>query len=254
MIVNSANQVNSKNEIKENVEKIIVKDNEYNDLELNSLSYEEALQIDNRTYFEYYNSLLRMNHLFIFTFITNKDYNSRIIKILLFFFFFSVFFTINVLFFNDNTMHKIYEDKGEFNFIYQIPQIIYSALISAVINSIIKILALSQKTILELKKQKNRDNIIDKEKKVILSLNIKFIIFFINAFIFLIIFWYYITCFCGVYINTKNHLIKDTVISFSLSLLYPFGIYLIPGIFRVNSIKAKNKEYIYKASELLQLF
>ena len=121
MIVNSANQVNSKNEIKENVEKIIVKDNEYNDLELNSLSYEEALQIDNRTYFEYYNSLLRMNHLFIFTFITNKDYNSRIIKILLFFFFFSVFFTINALFFNDNTMHKIYEDKGEFNFIYQIP-------------------------------------------------------------------------------------------------------------------------------------
>ena len=131
-----------------------------------------------------------MNHLFIFTFITNKDYNSRIIKILLFFFFFSVFFTINALFFNDNTMHKIYEDKGEFNFIYQIPQIIYSALISAVINSIIKILALSQKTILELKKQKNRDNIIDKEKKVILSLNIKFIIFFIFAFIFLIIFWY----------------------------------------------------------------
>ena len=42
-------------------------------------------------------------------------------------------------------MHKIYEDKGKFNFLYQIPQIIYSTLISIVISIIIKKLALSQK-------------------------------------------------------------------------------------------------------------
>ena len=27
-------------------------------------------------------------------------------------------------FFSDDTMHKIYEDQGNFNFIYQLPQIL----------------------------------------------------------------------------------------------------------------------------------
>ena len=58
-----------------------------------------------------------MNHLFVLTFYcNNNDYNSQIIKIFLFFFFFSIDFVINALFFNDDTMHKIYEDEGKFNF------------------------------------------------------------------------------------------------------------------------------------------
>ena len=144
-------------------------------------------------------------------------------------------------------MHKIYFDQGKFNFIYQIPQILYSSIISGVINAIIKKLALTSKIIMELKKEKNI-----KEEKILNKIRIKFILFFILAFILLITFWYYITSFCGVYINTKIHLIKDTIISFALSLLYPFGIYLIPGLFRIHALKATNKECIYKISNLLQ--
>ena len=242
---------NSKREIisqKDNINNNI----EYTDLELNELSYEEALKIDNRTFIQYYLSLLRANHLVIFCFFPQNDYNSQIIKISLFFFFFSVHFTVNALFFNDDTMHKIYKDEGKFNFIYQIPQIIYSAIISWVINSIIKRLSLSSGDIIELKKEKNIEKIKVKEKEVLNKLRIKFILFFILAFILLVTFWYYITCFCGVYINTKLHLIKDTAISFVLSLLYPFWIYLIPGLFRIPALKAKNKACIYKLSKLLE--
>ena len=226
---------------------------EYTDLELNYSSYEEALMMDKRTYIQYYLSLLRTNHLVIFCFFPQNDYNSQIIKIFLFFFFFSVHFTVNALFFNDDTMHVIYKDEGKFNFIYQIPQIIYSALISGVINTIIKRLSLSSGDIIELKKEKNVEKIKEKEKEVLNKLRIKFILFFILVFIILVTFWYYITCFCGVYINTKLHLIKDTVISFVLSLLYPFGIYLIPGLFRIPSLKAKNKACMYKLSKILQM-
>ena len=65
---------------------------------------------------------------------------------------------------------------------------------------------------------------------------------------------YYIICFCGVYINTQIHLIKDTIISFGLSLIYPFGIYLIPGIFRIPALKAKKRDkiYMYKFSQIIQ--
>jgi len=36
----------------------------YNNFELNNLSYEEALNIDKRTYFQYYYSLIRTRHIY----------------------------------------------------------------------------------------------------------------------------------------------------------------------------------------------
>ena len=48
-------------------------------------------------------------------------------------------------------MHKIYQDKGQFNFIYQLPQIIYSYIISKIIDTLLKYFALSQDIIIELK-------------------------------------------------------------------------------------------------------
>ena len=53
--------------------------------------------------------------------------------------------------------------------------------------------------------------------------------FFIISFIILVFFWFYEICFCGVYVNTQLHLIKDSVISFGLSLVYPFSIYFTPS-------------------------
>ena len=85
---------------------------EYNDEEKNNLKYELALKYDKRTYFEYYISLLKTQHIFIFSFFYSKDYNLRIIKIDLFFISFALSYAVNALFFNDNTMHKIYEDEG----------------------------------------------------------------------------------------------------------------------------------------------
>ena len=54
-------------------------------------------------------------------------------------------------------MDKIYEDNGVFNFIYQLPQIFYSSVISALINVIMKMLSMSEKRILEIKKEKSLD-------------------------------------------------------------------------------------------------
>ena len=203
------------------------------DFEINSLEYEEAFNLDKRNYFQYYISLLKNNHPIMFSFSSYKDYNSRIIKMFLFFFSFSLNFTVNALFFSDETMHKIYQDKGEYNFLYQIPQIIYSTLISRFIDTLIKKFALSQDNIVELKQEKENNNVDRKYFKTLRILKIKFISFFVSTFIMLSFFWYYIICFCGIYENTQTHLIKDSVISLITSLLYPFAMDLIPGIFRI---------------------
>ena len=222
----------------------------FNDYEINNLTYEEALKYDKRTYFQFYFSLLKTKQLIIFTFYTKNDYNSRIIKIILFLFSFSLYLTINALFFNDSTIHKIYEDKGSFNFIYQVPNIFYSSIITSIINIIIKYLSLSEKSILELKKEEK--NPTKKKSETINYLKTKFIIFFVLIFIFLIFFWYYLSCFCAIYKNTQIHMIKDSSISFGLSMVYPFLLNLIPGIFRIPSLINK-KEYMYSISKIIQL-
>ena len=228
---------------------------EYNDYEINKLSYEEAIIKDQRTFIQYYLSLLRSGHILIFSFyFKNNDYNSKIIKIFLFFFLMTVHFTVNTLFFNDKTMHKIYIDNGSYNFIYQIPQIIYSSVISSVISVLVKYLSLSQKVIVKFKQEKIFVLFDSKYQKLLLILKIRFISFFVVTFLLLLTFAYYNVCFCGVYVNTQVHLIKDSLISFTLSLVYPFGIYLIPGIFRRRALQdeKKSKKYLYKFSQVLQ--
>ena len=146
-------------------------------------------------------------------------------------------------------------DEGCFNFIYQIPQIFYSSLISGVIGALVKYLALSQKNIIQMKQEKNFKRFLVLEKKIIKILKLKFTTFFILAFFLLLFFTYYITCFCGTYINTQIHLIKDTLISFEISLTYPFGIYLIPGLFRISALRSVKKDSacLYKFSRLIEL-
>ena len=226
-----------------------------NDYELNNLSYNEALIYDKRTYWQYYISLLKTKHLILFTFCNHKDYNSIIIKICLFLFVFVLSFTINALFYTDNTIHDIYENSGVFDFMYHIPQIIYSTVISVVINLLIKLLSLSQKNILKIKNEKNTLDYENKIKSCLRCLKIKFILFFILSFIFLIVFWFYLGCFCAVYHNTQIHVIKDTVYSFCLSLIYPLFINLIPGLIRIPSLKDEKgeKNCAFNISKIIQL-
>ena len=252
---NIMSKVNSKPRNKTTIEngmKII----EYNDDELNSLSYNLALCFDKRSYCVYYISLLKTKHILISSFCYNEDYNSKLIKIDLFFMGFTIYYTVNALFFNDDTMHNIYISKGSFYIEYQLPKIVYSSLISLVLNTLLKLLGLTNDGIINFKQNKGTKNIKQEGKKLINKVTIKFIFYFILSFTFLIFFWYYVSMFGAIYRNTQYHLLIDTLISFGLSLLYPLGIYLIPGFFRIHSLSDPkiNREYLYKFSKILQLF
>ena len=228
---------------------------EINDEELNTLEYEIAIVYDKRTYFQYYWSLLKKKQLILFTFMPANDYNLFTIKISLFFIAFSLYFTINGFFFSDETMHKIHEAKGSFSIFNQIPQILYSTVICSAINMILKLLSLSEKNILLIKHEKSMKIAVKKSKNIEKCINIKFIIFFILSCILLLFFWYFISCFCAVYNNTQFILIKDTLVSFALSMLYPFGLNLLPGMLRIPAIRAKNKDKkcIYKISGIIAM-
>ena len=259
IINNKKNVKNNKNESnkKNNKQKNLVNNRKMlNSYELNGLEYREAIILDKRTYCQYYCDCLKQRQLLFFSFYSENDYNLRLMKILLFILSFSLYFTITAFFFADNTMNKIVADNGKYNFISQLPQMIYSSLVTTVINVIIKNLSLSEKNILLLKKEKSLKLAYKKSKDINSGLKIKFSIFYVLGIVLMIFYWYFITCFCAVYRNTQIILIKNTIFSFLMSMTYPFGIELLPGIFRITALKAerKDKKCMFIFGNFLALF
>ena len=221
----------------------------YNDEEMNSLEYEEAKKRDKRTYFQFYLSLLKTNHILIFTFCNISDYNSQMMKIYIFFYIFIINFTVSAMFYSDETMHKIYTEKGAFDFTYQLPQMIYSFIISSILEIALGFLGLYEGNIIEIKNTKDKK---DKNKQLCI-IKCKVFFFFFVTYILLFFIWLYIGCFCAVYKNTQMHLLKDVLSSFAISFITPFFTCLLPGLLRIPSLQSKsNRKILYKISNFLQ--
>ena len=150
-------------------------------------------------------------------------------------------------------MKYIFVNEGKYDFLYQIPQVLYSTMISSTITFILKNLSLSQKDIIDLKRESDKKKAKKKGNEVKKRLKIKLYIFLFVGLALLRFCWYYITAFCAVYPNTQIHLINDSLISFGISMLYPFIINLLPGFLRIPSLKAvkKDKECMYKTSQII---
>ena len=256
--ISSFTDSNRKNEekiIKNDIQRGNINRVIYIDEELNRMDYEEAIIYDKRKYSQYYWSLLKKKQMIVLTFVSNNDYNVFLLKFSLFILSIALFFSINTLFFRESTMHQIFSEKGKYNLLYQIPQVLYSTLISFFMNLILKKLSLSQNDLIDLKQEEDQmkaKKLADKSKKL---LQIKLYIFFFLGLLLFLFFWYYITAFAAVYTNTQIHLIKDTLLSFGITMAYPFPINLIPGIFRLNALKdgKKNKELIFKIGQIIAL-
>ena len=228
------------------------KESFYNDYDLNSFSYKEAKKYDKRNFISFYISLIRAKQPLIFSFCPLNDYNSRIIKIDLFFISLSLHYFINSLFFNESTIHKIYEDGGIYNFIYLIPYISYSFIISHILNIIIRYIFLSERNLNQIIIEKNLEKMYEIMNIVKRRLVLKYIFFFIIFTIVDWFIWYYLSSFGAVYQNTQVYIIENTMISFGFSLVFPFIFYLLPSFLRISSLKNSDGELLYKISKVIQ--
>ena len=226
---------------------------DFNDFELNTMDYKDALEIDKRTYFQYYKSLIKTKHPIIFSFCLRKDFNVFIIKICLFFFYFALYYAFNTLFFDLTVIHNIYKSEGNYDISFVLPSIIYSFLLSYIIFNFIKFFTLSERDLKKIKNEKTISKASERVPSIERCLIIKNVCYFILSILFLFIFWYYLSSFCALYKNSQVHLIKNTFISFVIGLIFPFFINLIPGIFRLLSLKRNNRECLYRTNLVLQL-
>ena len=228
---------------------------EYSDYELNELEYEEAIELDKRSLIETYWAFLKREHLIIFTFFSCKDYNLLSIKLTRFIFLIVGDMALNVFFFSDDSMHKLFLNYGKYDFFQQIPQITYSTIISQLIEVFLCFLSLTDKYIYQIKSCLERGNT-DQIKKITRCIYIKLLFFYLFTFIMFGIYWYIISVFCGVYRNTQKTFIKDSIVSFSICLIYPLALYLLSASLRICALRDSKKRFkcIYKLSDIIPLF
>ena len=201
-----------------------------------------------------YYYLIKREHRIIFTFFVYSDYNLVPVKWSRFIFLLATDMAMNVFFFSDATMHKIFLNYGKYNFIQQIPQIIYTTIISQLLEIFICYLSITDKHMYEIKNlepgKRNKDEIV----RVYDTINKKLFFYFLITFIFFLGYWYIVCVFCAVYENTQITYIKDSFISSLLGYIYPFILYLFPAAFRGCALKCKNNKCLFKVSEFIPFF
>ena len=265
----SINKINNNKENKENakylsVEEFKVFKNFYNCLiisiekdkcqnylienELDELDYYYYRLIENRKWYEIIWSHIKLNSDLLSTFLnynSKKDYRIYTIKTIIYFnsIFISLF--VNICFYHDDTMHKIYEENGNYNFGYKFPYIAFADIVSTIGYCLFeKILLNFQDNLIKLKTEMDeieRNRIaINIEKKF----KIKRIFFYIISFLLQVFIWYFISCFFALYQNTQIQLLID----FCIGLIFNIGKLLIKTIFNLSfkccAIKCKSNSKI----------
>ena len=253
--MNVEKKTNNKKEKKGNMNK--KEEEKLSDFELNDLEYLEAIELDKRQFGQIYWATLKREHIILFTFFSWNDYNIIYVKIARFIFLIVTDMAMNVIFFTDDSMHKLYLNYGEYDFVQQIPQIIYSTAISQLLEVFLCFLSLTDKYFYEIKSIKNDKHRNDIIFRIFRCIKIKLIIFFVFTFILFAFYWYFVSAFCAVYQNTQTTYIKDSVSSYLTGLLYPLALYLIPSSLRMLSFfdsKKKRLKIIYKLSDIIPFF
>ena len=226
------------------------------DYQLNDLNYLEAIEKDKRPFSQIYWATLKRNQIILFTFFSWKDYNIYYVKFARFIFLICTDMAMNVIFFSDDSMHKVYLNYGKYNFIQQIPQILYSTIFSQILEVFLCFLSMTDKHIYQIKELKKETKNEKEILKVIKCIKIKLICFYLFISVIFAFYWYLIASFCAVYENTQVIFIKDSISCFITGLIYPFVLYLLPPILRVIALKdkKKNSKCIYKLSDIVPFF
>ena len=222
--------------------------------EINEMSLKDAKDKDTRGFCRYYWDILQFSHIILNLILRWDDFNIFTVKLGLLFMTFPINLTFNIFFFTNKKMKINYANamKDISLFWSNIANSVYSSILSNALLIILKFICLSHNSIRSLKKIKDINLAQKKSESVLRCITARIIIYYILSFIFLIIFGYYILCFCSVFENTQIELVKSTFTSWLISLLYPFIICFITSIIRALSFSC-NSQCLHFVKRIMQM-
>jgi hypothetical protein len=225
--------------------------------DLDDMDYDDAIKLDQRSFFEYLNCRLKKKQIIMETFFYKENIKPLSIKVLLLLLNINLHFVINGLFFNETYIIKIYNaNDDEENFFSYLSRsfnnFIYGTLVSFIINVIIDCIFIEEKKIKRIFLRERDDQL---QIKYEISMNMSSIKKRYIGFIFICLFiciisWYYLVCFNYVYPGVKMEWIKSSftiiIIMQTISVLARF----LEAILRSISFQCKS-EKIYKVKQLI---
>jgi nitrate reductase NapE component len=226
---------------------------EYESDELNELKFEDAIEYDKRSFCRYYINILFYSHIILSVFFRFGDFNLFTVKLGLFFMTFPINLTMNIFFFTNESITLDYLKSADnfSSFWRHIDNTLYSSLLSSFLLILLKLLCLTHNSVRQLRKIRDVNEAQQKSNCILLCVKIRIAIYYVLSFAFLIIFGFYVLCFCAVFENTQITLIKSTFTSWLISLLYPFIICLITSLVRKASFSC-NSKFLYGVKKIMQ--
>ena len=226
---------------------------EYTPEEMNELPLKRALKYDKRGFCAYYGNILTFSHIILNVFFRFNDYNLFIVKLGLLFMTYPINLTFNIFFYTNKSIKLSYmKSMDDISMFWSnIANTIYSSILSMTLLIILKLICLTHNSLKVFRKFKDVNYARKKSVCVLRCVKIRVTIYFILSLAFLLIFGFYNLCFCAIFENTQVELIKSTLTSWLISLLYPFIICLITSFFRKMAFKFKNR-VLYSINQLMQ--
>jgi len=253
---NKQNTVEIEQKIKTENEKElqIYREKTYN--EINSLSYQDAIAQDKRTFLEIYFSVIMTKQLLIFTFNSKNDFNSKIIKICFLLYTFAFTLTLNTLFTNDSVLHDIFIAQGKTDILYNLGNIISVTAISLTVKNILVQIIFTEDNIIGIR-ENDSYNRKERTRYALAVISIKLCLFFVFDILTLSLMWVYLACFFTIFKNTLFFVLKNTLISFGICMVVPFFLGFISAILRWFSLlttESQSRIAAYYFSKIFHFF
>ena len=223
---------------------------DYDEYDLDGLDYDEALIYDKRTFCQLFCKQLKERQLIANTFCVTDKLKPFSIKVILLIFNLSCYLVVNGFLFNEEYVMKILRRKSK-NFYYflvdSVTRIVYSSIIGVVINIIVGLLFRADKQLRKVQSKYEGNKILlhGEIVKIYKSTKNLYIIFSIlNVFI-MLVFIFYLFCFCGVYRNCQADWFEGCFIVIFLMQILPVFLSLLLAVLRKGGLICK-VEFLFK--------
>ena len=225
-----------------------------NDGEINELDYDNSAFHDKRNFIRIYYSFLKYNCIIIFTFFVYEDFNLNFVKYALLVFYALLYLTFSTAFFNNNTIHNIYINEGDYVITYHLWKIFLAFILSLIFIKLIKWwITFYRRKSLRMKLLKRYTDAKNEILRMIDQYHFHLKIFFPISCVLLILFWYYISTVCAVFRYSYWHLLLNWAFCAAFHLGYSIVLNIIPTVFRYVALK-KGINCLYTASKIISYF
>ena len=225
---------------------------DYDDDDLDALDYDECLVYDKRTFCQLFCKQLLNRQLIANTFCVIERLKPFSIKLIVLIFNIACYLVVNGFLFNEDYVMKILRrtSKGFYYFLVDsTTRIVYSSIIGGIINIIVGLLFRADKALRKVQaKYKDNPIILHGEiVKIYKSTRNLYIIFAIFNVCIMLVFIFYLFCFCGVYRNCQLDWFEGCFIVIFLTQLVPVFVSLLLAFLRKAGLNCKI-ECLFKVS------